>query len=645
MDPTPWGEDFQACVGSVSSWAENPEGFCAWVERGMREDALPKGVTGVGHCAVCGQRMAVLGDQRVAPHPAKTGEECGGSGKAARLDAAVCVDTRVQRFDRGTLRPAERLENGWMRVDGYTARVGVLEYQHGDGNVRRELVLPEELFNADSIASARMVPVTNGHPRELLDDQTAREHQVGSVGEALRADGDYLRAPLMLTDRDAVRAVDNGRSELSWGYQCTLHPPDDTLVSRWGAHDGIQRGRRYNHLALVDDARAGSGARLRLDSRTACMVACSATPPERENGMNAYVKIGSQRYDVSEAGAPLLQQVIDQDLIEQRKRADAAEAAKADGDKKMAAWKKRWDALRARAAKFARGVKAHLDAMKARMMSCDECDGTGYVAKDGKTMFAKRQAALKKAGGGDQAEAERRAMFAALAEKGDAAPCSYCDGTGTVRMHDAIRAMSAAEDMHPEEDLEEMGEECEEEAEAFEESDSDRESPEEEKLERAANPEHKDQQHKRGDARAKAAARRDESLRRAACRRAASRAALLHQAERHLGAEEHYDGKSDLEVQRAVLARLAPHLKLDEMNEAAVDLLYRTELARLDGDAGPQREPTASDRVRGAVAGSNGGARSLPANPDAALAEARARRDEAMANAWRRDKPAEGRKQ
>ena len=55
--------------------------------------------------------------------------------------AETGTHARVRRFDVGTLRPAERLGNGWLRVDGLTARVGILVYEDGSGAQRRELVL------------------------------------------------------------------------------------------------------------------------------------------------------------------------------------------------------------------------------------------------------------------------------------------------------------------------------------------------------------------------------------------------------------------------------------------------------------------------------------------------------------------------
>jgi phage I-like protein len=72
--PTPYGKDFDACVRNVSGWAKNPEGFCAWADKGLVAD-LPEGVEGLSRHD-CGELIAVNAAGEYAPH------DC-----VARLDA------------------------------------------------------------------------------------------------------------------------------------------------------------------------------------------------------------------------------------------------------------------------------------------------------------------------------------------------------------------------------------------------------------------------------------------------------------------------------------------------------------------------------------------------------------------------------
>lgn len=483
--------------------------------------------------------------------------------------------SRVQRFDRGTLAPPVRLDNGWLRVEGRTARIGILEYDNPDGSLRRELVLPEELFAPASLDSGRMVPVVNTHPLAgLLDSASARFHQVGSVGENLRPDAEYLVAPLMITDGETVKAVEGGRCELSWGYDCELDPANPALVAKFGAHDGIQRKRIYNHLALVDAARAGAGARIRLDAAgnaqhgfatpSAAVIPLDASQSEKST-MPVTIRIDGHAYNTDD---PALQQVIDRQLA--TLRSDGEKAIKIEKDRADAATAKLGHA---HANALHRGaiivsMLGRFDAMKAKMIGCDECGGAGKVQSDGAEM----------------------------------AKCDYCDGKGSVRMHDAIKAAPPAPGADDPE-----AEEPEDAADPGMVPDDkiDDVDPDNKKQNAAIhlktgnvhdNPSgdaaRKDAAKRRADARK----RRADSMARVVERAAKARAALLVEAGGHLGADVKLDGKAVGEIKALVVAKLAPHVKLDGLGAAEVALLYTVEtgrVAKARADA-----PSASDMVR-----------------------------------------------
>jgi hypothetical protein len=467
---------------------------------------------------------------------------------------------RYQRQSRMDLAPAQRLPNGWLRVEGRSARVGILEYDNPDGSVRRELVLPEDLFDEASLATARMVPVTSPHPQALLDDKTARAHQVGSVGENLRRDGDYLVTPLMITDGGTVMAIESGRQELSWGYDCELDPADPSLFEKWGQHDVIQRDRVYNHLACVDSARAGAGARMRLDASghqqgfardPDPVLSNDPQPlPPRRNQMP--IRIAGHSYETTD---PALQGVIDRVLAE----------ARLDGEKAAKAEKERADAAQAVAARLKkhavqRGgyvikLQGHLDAMKAKAVGCDECAGSGKV-DDG---------------------------------AGGMAKCDYCDGSGSFRMHDAIKAMAPAPGEEPAADEGEPPAPKMTDDAALE-----RDDPEEEQAEKEANAGHKDAARKAVVA---LRGKRTDMLQRLVARGARARASLLVEAAAILGADAKLDGKSTEAIKREVVAKAAPHVKLDGLDAKGVDLMYAAEIARL-AKAREDGGRSASDNLR-----------------------------------------------
>jgi hypothetical protein len=233
--------------------------------------------------------------------------------------------SRVNRFERldASLKPPKRMDNGFLRVEGRIARVGVQEYQRADGSVHRELRLPEEVFDGESLESFQCLPVTNRHPPGMLTARNAKQFQVGSVGESVRQDGDYVAASMMITDEAAIAAAEAGRSQLSNGYSCELDTTQDpALIERWGKYDSIQRKIRGNHVALVDVARAGPGASLRLDAMDAMTVNYQSMANE-EQKMHRFLMDGLT-IEVADANA---QAIIEKAISAQKDRADIAEGA------------------------------------------------------------------------------------------------------------------------------------------------------------------------------------------------------------------------------------------------------------------------------------------------------------------------------
>lgn len=171
------------------------------------------------------------------------------------------------RFDFGPRRLTriKRSGEGYLQGDAAVARVGILSYRLADGSIRREFVPEETLFNADSMNSLKMKPITNAHPPEhVLDSSSVKRRTVGFTGENVNKDDNvFLVSSLVITDNSAIQEAEGGRRQLSPGYRAEIE-------LRSGKHDGqrydaVQTRRTYNHLALVDAARGGSELQLHLD--------------------------------------------------------------------------------------------------------------------------------------------------------------------------------------------------------------------------------------------------------------------------------------------------------------------------------------------------------------------------------------------
>ncbi|WP_238888653.1 DUF2213 domain-containing protein [Achromobacter insuavis] len=229
----------------------------------------------------------------------------------------------VMRYDRAPLK-ATRTDEGYLVDTPVLTRTGVFEYRDGAGRVRREYRPPEEVFNADSLASLRGKPITDGHPGKV-NAQNVRQHMIGTALSAGRQDGQNMVGDIQIFD---TGPVDAGNKELSLGYELEL---DETPgVSPQGEpYDIVQRHIRYNHLAVVKRGRAGN-ARLNLDAADA------VTKTDEEHDMST-VKI---RLDngLSYDAAPEVEQEINRlraDLKTATTKADA-EAARADAEKARA---------------------------------------------------------------------------------------------------------------------------------------------------------------------------------------------------------------------------------------------------------------------------------------------------------------------
>ena len=271
---------------------------------------------------------------------------------------------RVKRFDRGELSSPKKDERtGYLRADGFITRTGVFTYLLPNGKKLRELRIPEEVFNADALASFDEVPLTNQHPNEDLTTKNTRKHQVGSVRSPKRNDS-RVQARITITDEDAISDAESGRQELSCGYTARLEMKSGITDGIEGVADGlkfdaIQRDIRGNHVAIVDSGRAGSAIKMRLDAADAYMVdnekqePGEPNSPPKENPMTmTKKKIDGIDIEFTEQGLQAVNNLItaNNDMAEksdavveesdkQKARADKAEeelaALKKDTDEKL----------------------------------------------------------------------------------------------------------------------------------------------------------------------------------------------------------------------------------------------------------------------------------------------------------------------
>lgn len=170
---------------------------------------------------------------------------------------------RVVRLDSLPLNQTFFTEEGYLIDRPILTSTGIFEYKNRDGSIRRELRLPEEVFDAESLKSYKGKPVIITHSAGLVTKDNVERHCIGTILTEGYRTGEDVRAEIVIHDTDSMKA--SGLKELSLGYDLDL----DETPGEWNGepYDAIQRNIRINHLALVGDARAGKQARLNIDSR------------------------------------------------------------------------------------------------------------------------------------------------------------------------------------------------------------------------------------------------------------------------------------------------------------------------------------------------------------------------------------------
>lgn len=176
----------------------------------------------------------------------------------------------VRRFDYGELREATKTSQGFLLIPAFATRTGVFTYMDGNGEIRRELRHPDDVFAPESLCTLKYAPVTIEHPPEMLTPSNVGKYQVGHVTERVEVNRDLVDTDVIIEHQEAIDAVEKeGMRETSSGYLADV-------VEEVGEFNGApynyrQKNIKYNHLAIVRRGRAGPEVRLRLDAADAVM--------------------------------------------------------------------------------------------------------------------------------------------------------------------------------------------------------------------------------------------------------------------------------------------------------------------------------------------------------------------------------------
>lgn len=162
----------------------------------------------------------------------------------------------------GTRRTRDNYLIGFVKA----GRTGIQHYSGAEvGSTKERVALyrpPEEVFSKDSLATLVGKPITVDHPWPAVDSSNWLQFARGHIGEGVLRDGEYIRIPISVMDEAAIKVVESGeKRELSLGYDADIDWTPGITDSN-EPFDGVMRALRYNHLSIVDVARAGSQCRI-----------------------------------------------------------------------------------------------------------------------------------------------------------------------------------------------------------------------------------------------------------------------------------------------------------------------------------------------------------------------------------------------
>lgn len=156
-------------------------------------------------------------------------------------------------------------QTGYIHVkDVPIARVGVFPYLKANGDQVMEAKLPDDLLTDSAVESANFKPITDDHPSELVNINNSGRYMKGMTAGNAHVDSDKIKVDMTLTDSALIKEIQDGKQELSIGFQTDVVPVKGTFNGM--QYDSAQKNIQINHVAVVRRGRAGHAVRLTGDS-------------------------------------------------------------------------------------------------------------------------------------------------------------------------------------------------------------------------------------------------------------------------------------------------------------------------------------------------------------------------------------------
>ena len=153
---------------------------------------------------------------------------------------------------------------GYLKAGAVITRHGPFEYKAselpsqlgvGVGPIVTVNRTKDTVAHSGTLSTIQRAPITLGHPSGDVTASSWRNVAVGTVLGAPSVDDEgYVRADILITDKDAAKAVDQGIDQLSVGYTHGIVRTDEGFVT--------SGPMSVNHIAIVSKGRAGEQVRI-----------------------------------------------------------------------------------------------------------------------------------------------------------------------------------------------------------------------------------------------------------------------------------------------------------------------------------------------------------------------------------------------
>ncbi|WP_300396415.1 DUF2213 domain-containing protein [Henriciella sp.] len=237
--------------------------------------------------------------------------------------------------DSVTLGDARVNDRGFLEANARTARTGVQVYRGSEMgkpelatvNVYRD---EAEVFSKTSLQSFSKIPITLDHPASGVNADNWSKLAKGTTGDEVLRDGEYLKIGLKITDAEAVKAVSDGKRELSVGYSTNI-VWEDGVAPDGTPYQARQTAIVADHIAIVSRGRAGSECRIGDDDPHSWGICPVVENHERKESVmtdkTTQIIRDGLPVNVPEAAAPIIQKMFadaDKAIADLQKQLDTA---------------------------------------------------------------------------------------------------------------------------------------------------------------------------------------------------------------------------------------------------------------------------------------------------------------------------------